>query len=186
MAAQFIAVCVGVIAAFGAAYFAAWLQRKWTPDPIPAIKDIETQVKNLHERVDEIEQERAERDSFTLGIQVQQATLNAWIIVVTNDTDKDVDVETIQFFDGDDTPLSEMGKPSRSEDWLIPSHSPKQLWWKPQYDPIMTLKTAGVEPHGLPHQYRLVLTCRSDGKRRTVQRYLLLTYRDNTLTQYGP
>jgi hypothetical protein len=185
MAALVIASVVTVIASFGAAYLGALLQRKWTPNPIPSIEKLGGRVEEVRQRIEAIELERLERESFTLGIGLRQASLNSWIVEVKNGTDKDVYVETIQFFRGDDTPLSRPEKPKEPRDWLVLARSQKQLSWSPQENPIMTMKFSEPQ-HGVALPYRFVLGCRSDGKPRTAQRKLLLVYRDNILTQYGP
>ena len=174
-----------IVAAFGAAWFGARLQRKWTPNPIPPIENLGGRIEELRQRMEAIERERLEATHFTLRMQPKQATLGNYILAVTNDTDRDVSVETIQLFLGE-APLSDLERPKPTDDWCIPAHSPKQLRWSPQTDPIMTLKSAGVEPQRFPVPYRIVLGCRCDGKPRTAQRTMLLTHRDNRLTQYGP
>jgi hypothetical protein len=185
MLAIVVAGVVTIIASFGAAWFGARLQRKWTPNPIPPIENLGSRIEAVRQRMEAIEQERLEAAHFTLGIQLRQAVLNNYILEVTNDSDKDVSVETIQFFLGD-TPLSGIDKPKPTDDWRILAHSRKQLMWPPSSDPIMTLKLSGTQPHGFAQPYRIVLGCRCEGKTRTAQRTLLLTYRDNSLTQYGP
>lgn len=185
MAALLIASVVTIIASFGAAYLGALLQRKWTPNPVPSIEKLGGRIEELRERMGAIERERLECENFTLGIWLRQTNLSLWIVEVKNETDKDVYVDTIQFFRGDDTPLSRPEKPKEPDDWRIPGHSQKQLLWSPQDNPIMTLKFSEPQ-HGVALPYRFVLGCRSDRKPRTAQRKLLLVYRDNTLTQYGP
>jgi len=186
MAVLLITSAVAIVASFGAAYLGALLQRKWTPNPIPSIEKLEGRVEEVRQRIEAIEQERLECESFTLGIWLRQASLNSWIVEVKNETDKSVCVETIQFFRGDNAPLSGLDKPKNPDDWCIPARSQKQICWNPQHNPVMTLQFAGVELDRFARQYRIVLGCRSDGKPRTAQRDLLLTYGDHTLTQYGP
>jgi hypothetical protein len=185
MLAILVAAVVTVIAAFGAALFGARLQRKWTPNPIPAIENLAGRIEGLQQRMESIEQERVEAAHFTLHIRLIEGFTNYYSLRVTNDNDKDVSIETIQLF-LDEAPLSGLERPKPTDDWRIPAHSWKQLKWSPETDPIMTLKSAGVEPQRLPVPYRIVLGCRCEGKPRTAQRSLLLTYRDNRLTPYGP
>lgn len=176
---------VGIVAAFGAARYGAWLQKKWTPDPIPAIKSVEMRVNELRQRVDEIEQERAENETFTLGIRLGQASFgNCYVIEVQNDTDKDVRVESVQFFLGE-TALSAPDAPKPTDNWIIPAHRRKQLSWTPNHDPVGTLRQAG-EPQGFTKTYCIVLGCRVDGKTRIAKRNLLLAFNNDSLMQYGP
>lgn len=120
-------------------------------------------------------------------MQLRQAVVGNYILDVRNDSDKDVTVETVQFFRGD-APLSHPNKPKPTDDWRIPAHSGKQLWWSPQPDPVSTLKYSEPNLQGFAVPFRIVLDCQSGGKPRMARRTLLLTvdYRNNTLTQFGP
>lgn len=147
-----VATVVTVITPFGAAYYAAWLQRKWTPDPIPAIKDVESRVREVRERIEGIECDREEREGFTLGMRLQQAQASPnsqWILVVKNDTDSEVLVRSVQLF-RDNAPLSSADKPSKPDDWRIPVHSQKPISWVPETNPIIRMRFAGTEPHRSP------------------------------------
>ena len=213
MAALLIGAAVTIIAAFGAAWLGARLQRKWTPNPIPSIDAIGGQISELQKqieatnpvpsvealggritelrhRMEAIEDERIEAEHFTLGMQLRQASGgNNYILDVRNDTNKDVLVETVQFFRGE-APLSDSNKkPNPSDDWCIPAHSGKQLWWSPQPDPVSTLIYSEPNlPHGMAIPVRIVLVCASGGKPRVARRTVSVTvdFRNRTLTQYGP
>lgn len=180
-----IAAAVTIVAAFSAAWFGARLQRKWTPNPIPPIEKLGGRIEELRHRIESIEQERLEAEHFTLGMRLKQGAPQNYILEVTNVNDRDVTVETIQFFVGD-TPISSLDRPKPTDDWCISAHSQRWLTWAPESDPVSTLNFAGKQPHGFAAPYRIVLGCRCEGKLRTAQRTLLLTRGDNSLTQYGP
>lgn len=161
------------------------LRQRHGPGAHSSVGALRQQVFALQQQ---LEQERIEAEGFTLAMQLRQGTVNNYILDVRNDTDKDVTVETVQFFRGE-APLSEPNKPKATDDWRIPAHSPKQLWWSPQPDPVSTLMYS--EPNlaqSIATPFRIVLVCRSNGRRRVAQRTLSATvdYRNHTLTQYGP
>lgn len=189
MTALLIGAAVTIVAGFGAAWLGARLQRKWTPNPIPSIEALSGRITKLQERMDAIEDERIEAEHFTLAMQLRQAGAGNYILDVRNDTDKDVSVETVQFFRGE-APLSDPNKkPKPSDDWRILAHSGKQLWWSPQPDPVSTLMFSEPSlPQGIAVPIRIVLVCVSGGKPRVARRTVSVTvdFRNYTLTQYGP
>ena len=193
-----VTIVVGALAAFGAAYYGARLQRKWTPDPIAAIESVanrvnelqrplqsfENRVKELRERIDEIEHDRAERESFALGMRLQQAqSTGQWILQVKNDNDYEVIVESVQLF-RDSAPLSSADKPNNADDWRVPAYIMKPICWTPSSNPIMTLRFAGTERLRTTYPYEFVLKCLADGKPRIARAKLHLTYDTNQLIQY--
>lgn len=184
-----VTVVVTIIAAFGAAWFGARLQRKWTPNPIPPIKTlgerIEQRIEQLSQQMESIERERREAEHFTLGVRIMTGAANHYMLVVRNDTDEDVSIETIQLFLGE-APLSEPTRREPHNDWRIPAHSAKQIQWSPAHEPTMTLRTAGVQPQRFAVPYQFVLGCVSNGKPRTVRRNVLLMPQGNCLSQWGP
>ena len=187
MGALLVTAVVTIVAAFGAAWLGARLQRKWTPNPVPPIEAVGGRITELQQRIEEIEQERIEAAHFTLTMQLRQGVVGSYILDVRNDTEKDVTVETVQVFRGD-APISDAYKSKPTDDWRIPAHLGKSLWWSPQPDPVNTLKYSEPNLQGFAVQFRIVLVCQSGGKPRTAQRTLLLSvdYRNNTLTQFGP
>ncbi len=188
MGALLIGAVVTIIAAFGAAWLGARLQRKWTPNPIPSIDALGGRITELRQRMEAAEEERIESEHFTLAMQLRQAVAGNYILEVRNDTNKDATVETVQFFRGD-APLSDPNKPKPTDDWCIPARSGKQLWWSPQPDPVSTLQYSEPNlPHGVAIPLRIVLLCQSSSKPRVAQRTLFVTvdYRNHTLTQFGP
>ena len=174
-------------------YFGAWLQRKWTPDPIPAVNEVrkatenvEVRVKELHDRVDANERERLDRENFRLGIKLVQATRNnPYGIEVTNPYSTKVAIDSIQFF-LDNVALSSPDKPAPKDNWVVPADGQQTIFWKPRHDPIMTLVNADRPVSATP--YRIVLACRMDGKERTAEQSLLLwlTAGRAGLSQVGP
>ena len=146
------------------------------------------QVAALQQQIEALEQERIEAEHFTLGMQLQQAVAGNYILNVRNDTDKDVTVETVQFFRGD-APLTDPNKPKPTDDWRIPARSGKSLSWSPQPDPVSTLMYSEPNlPRGVATPVRVVMVCQRNGKPRVAGRTLLVTvdYLNHTLTQYGP
>lgn len=193
-----VGIVVGVLAAFGAAYFAAWLQRKWTPDPTSAIEDVakrvnelqrplqtvENRIKELHQRIEAIERERAERKSFTLGMRLQQAqSTGQWILQVKNDNDYEIVVQSVRLF-RDNAPLSNADRPNGTDDWRIPAHQQKPICWTPHTNPIMKLRFAGKVAHGFTEPYEFVLECLADEKPRTARAKLHLNFDGSQLREF--
>jgi hypothetical protein len=83
--------------------------------------------------------------NFTLGIRLTEGHTNYYLLLATNDNDRDVSIGTMQLFLGE-APLCGPEKLKPIDNWLIPARSRKQLKWSPESDPIMTLKSAGVGP----------------------------------------
>jgi hypothetical protein len=187
MHALLIGGAVTIVASFGAAWLGARLQKKWTPNPNPSIEALGSRIEEVRDRIEAIEQERIESEHFTLTMQLQQGVRGNYILEVRNDTDKDVTVETVQFFRGE-APLSGRCKPKPTDDWRMPAQKGKQLWLSPQPDPASTLRFSGIEPHTPAIALRVVLMCRSNGKLRTAEQTLVVTvdYSNQTLTQWGP
>lgn len=188
MGALLIGAAVTIIAAFGAAWLGARLQRKWTPNPVPSMEALGDRITELQQRIEANEEERIESEHFILAMRLQQGVAGNYILDVRNDTDRDVTVETVQLFRGD-APLSDPNKPKPTDDWRIAAHSGKQLWWSPQPDPVSTLIYSEPNlPQGVAIPIRIVLVCRSSGKPRVARRTLLVTadYRNHSLTQFGP
>jgi hypothetical protein len=187
MGALLITAAVTILAAFGAAWYGASLQRRSTPNPIPAIEAVGGRIGELRRRMEEIEQERIESENFTLGMKLQQGQVGSYLLDVRNDADKDVTVETVEIFRGDAS-ISAPYKAKPTDDWCIAAGSIKTLSWAPWRDPVNTLQYSEPNLQGFAVPFRIVLVCQSVGKRRTARQTLLLSvdFRRNTLTQFGP
>ena len=132
-------VALTIIVAFGAALFGAYLQRIWTPDPRPQIEALRAQLTKFQERVETIEQERAELENFSLEMSLRQAISQNYILFVTNDSERVVYVETISIeYNG--ARVSKPTKAKQTDDWKIDAHSSKTLMWDPQPDPVTQLR----------------------------------------------
>lgn len=143
-----------------------YLQRRWTHDPAAAeVVELRKQVATLGDQlvairkafaefkqsVETKEDERAEFEHFPLDISLQQGSPGNYIVNVRNDSEREVAIETIQILRGDavgDCPLTEASKPKAKDDWKIGPSSGKQLYWAPQDDPVVMLRT--LDPNRFP------------------------------------
>jgi hypothetical protein len=187
MGALLITAAVTILAAFGAAWYGARLQRKSTPNPIPPIEAVGSRITELRQRIEEIEQERIEAENFTLAMKLQQGQVGSYVLDVWNDTGKEVTVQTVQIFRSG-AALSDAAKSKPTDDWRVATGSMKTLSWAPQRDPVNTLKYSEPNLQGFAVPFEIVLVCQSGGKRRTARGTLLLSvnFISNTLTQFGP
>jgi len=187
MTAQIVGYVVTLLAAFGAAWLGARWQRKWTPDPIPSIKELGSRITQLQREMQDIERERVDAEQFTLSIELRQGREGNYIVNVGNDYDKDVVVNSVQILRGDAL-LSAPSAPGPNDDWRIPSHSGKPLHFSPQPDPTRTLSMSEPNLQGYSAQIRILVSCQYEGKRRLAGRtiYVTLSFLNYTMTQTVP
>jgi hypothetical protein len=183
---------ITIIIAFGSALLAAvlgaYLQRLWTPDPRPQIATLATQLTTFQQRVETIEQERTELENFTLEISLQQAAPQNYILVAKNDSDRNVNVESVSIeYKG--IPLSRPTKPKPSDDWTIKKQGTNSFCFAPQRDPVTQLMYSSVAPPpGVAVPITLVFLCRIDGKLKPVRGTQIVTVDigNRTMTPFGP
>lgn len=132
-------ILVAFVSAIMAAILGAYLQRRWTPDLRPQIIELGTKLTAFQQRVETLERERAELENFSLELSLQQAVSQNYIMVVKNDSDREVKIETVNLeYKG--IPLSKPSKPKAGDDWRIGKRDGKQLCWVPLPDPVTSTK----------------------------------------------
>jgi len=181
-------VALTIIVAFGAALFGAYLQRIWTPDPRPQIEALGAQLTKFQQRVETIEQERTELENFSLEMSLRQAASQNYILFVTNNSERVVNVETVSI-EHNGMRLSKPIKPKPTDDWKIDKHSSKTLMWDPQPDPATQLRFSSVTPpQGVAIQMWFVLVCTIECKRKTVRGSQMVTvdFGNRSMTPFGP
>lgn len=181
-----------VLLAFGSAIvgaiLGAYLQERWTPDPSAEIAALRQQVAAFQQRIETMEQERADSENFALTMSLQQAVAGNYIMVVKNDSDEEVAVEFVNLT-RDDVELSRASKPTPTDDWRIAPRTGKQIYWAPQPDPTATLMM--TEPNlgsGTVIAIQQVLVCRIRGKPKALRRTQLVTvdYLNHQMTPICP
>ncbi len=188
-----------VVGAIVSAIVTVYLQKRLTRDPAVEIAALREQVASLQAQVaafqrgmETFEQERVDSEHFRLGISLQHAMSQNYSMFVTNDSDDEVEIETVEVFwsdSGNDVPLSEPSKPKATDNWKLPPRSPKVICWAPQHDPTMALRWIKPQLHnGTVIPIVLVITCKVRGRRRTVRRTQSVTvdYSNSRMTPYGP
>ena len=165
------------------------LRNKSEPsDPRPEIGALSTQLTEFQSRIEAIEQERAEFETFALELRLQQAQQANYIVVAKNDSDRDVKAEAVSIeYQG--IPLCRPCKPKDGDDWTIKKRSSANLCFAPQPDPITQMIYASVvPPSGVAVPITLVVLCRVDGKLKAVKGIQIVTVErtNRSMSAFGP
>lgn len=119
-----------LVIAFGAAIvgalLGAYLQKRWTPDPSVEIAALREQVAAFQQRIEAMEQERAESEHFALTASLMQAAPGNYIMLVNNNSDEEVAVESVTLMRGG-VELSRPSRPGATADWRITPGSGKEI-----------------------------------------------------------
>jgi hypothetical protein len=179
---------VSVISALIGAVLGAYLQRRWTPDYSERFAALQEQVAALQKQNETMEQERAEAEHLRLNISLQQGYVRNYIIVVENDSDREIAMEKIGLR-RNDVWLCEMCVPKADGGLSVPCHSREQMSLELQNDPTMTLQN--MEPElqaGRCIEVELVLDYRLFARPRQFRKKILATadYRNRRMTQFSP
>ena len=195
------ALLIAILGAIVGSILTWYLQRQWTPDPAAEVVGLRKEVARIREQFAEFKQnvetrekERTEFEHLPFEVSLQQGAPGSYIGSARNNSKYKVSIETIQILRGDanhDSPLTELVKPRKSDDWTVEPSSGKSLYWAPQHDPVSVLRSLAEssDPHfpkGRVIPIALVLTLTVEGKRLTKKYTQQVLFQGNQILPWGP
>jgi hypothetical protein len=183
-----IALIAAVVGAVVGAIVGAYFQRRWTPDYSAKLAALSEQFAALQRQNETLEQQRAEAEHLRLDMSLQQAYCANYIVLVENDSDREITMEKMALF-RDGVWLCEMCQPKADGGLNVAPHTRKQVRLEPQNDPARTLMSMDPDlPPGKCIQVELVLDYGVFGRPRQFRKKILITadLRNHKLTQWSP
>jgi hypothetical protein len=127
-------------------------------------------------------------EAVELWMSLQQARNRSYMIMLESDNDESVLIEGVSLRKGT-LYLCRFDKPKQFGEWVVPSHSQKQISGEFPSDPVTTLITGDPSlASRVAIEIDVVARARILGRLRTLSHTILATvdYRNHIITQYSP